>query len=480
MRESGLNMFGSKVLCLGACLATVVALMVAGTGTASAAPPAPRVATIEGFDAPGTPDQFNKVGIVKYGDPKADNVLVLNPGTSASGTFFGPFAKAFTKQLGDWQVWSIERRENILEDHSYLEKYMDGTASNQDVFDYYLGWLTDSSISPRFTAKTTAETEFAKNWGMNVTVHDTRNVVKKAQKKGRTVVMGGHSLGGSITTAYATWDFNGKPGAKGLSGLVFIDGAGANGSVRPLPTAEEAQANLDELNDPDTSPFITLVPPFPWIAGVFNATGSTAAVEDPDELSIFGSWSLAPPDLTPPVPATNAGQYGYAVDSATSPENLALVQSHIGSLAKSGDPRGWDDGELGSVKRAASVFSEHVGMKGQKVGMDGTSWYHPERLSLDSRAINNGVDNPAQAVYDDHATFGDSVKLPMYSFDTSLGGGRVADATHQLAEQSDVPDSWVKTVERTKTYSHIDPISAKPSKNAFLNTLVPFLKKKIK
>ena len=115
------------------------------------------------------------------------------------------------------------------------------------------------------------------------------------------------------------------------------------------------------------------------------------------------------------MPATNAGQYGFAVDSDTSPANLALVQSHIGKLAASGDPRGWHDGELGSVRRAASVFSEYVGMKNQKVGEDGTSWYHPSRLSIDSGAINNGVDNPAQAVYGDHATMGHSVKLPMYS-----------------------------------------------------------------
>ena len=470
--------FRSKVLGLGTIVAFVSALILLGAGTASAAP---RVTTIEGFKAPGTPEQYNKVRIVKYGSPKAKHVLVLNPGTSAGGTFFGPFATALTKKLKGWQVWSIERRENLLEDHSYLEKYAKGDISNGDVFDYYLRWISDPSISPHFTPKTTAETEFAKNWGMNVAVHDTRKVVRAAKKGGRTVVVGGHSLGGSITTAYATWDFNGRAGAKGLAGLVFIDGAGANSSTtRPLPTAEEAQENVDDLNDPAASPFITLVPPFPWIAGVFNATGSTAAVEEPDEPSIFASWVLAPANLKPPVPATNAGQYGYAVDSATSPTNLALVQSHIGKLAGSGDPRGWHDGELGSVRRAASVFSEQIGMKNQKVGEDGTSWYHPAKLSIDAGAINNGVDNPAQAVYGDHATMGHSVKLPMYSFDTSLGGGRVADATRQLAKQSKVPKRWVKTVKRTKTFSHIDPLSAAPPRNAFLKTVVPFLRKKIK
>jgi pimeloyl-ACP methyl ester carboxylesterase len=473
-----LTAFRSKAFGLGPALALVGALALLGATAASAAP---RVTTIEGFKAPGTPEKYNKVRVVKYGSPESNKVLVLNPGTSAGGTFFGPFATALTKKLKGWQVWAIERRENLLEDHSYLEKYANGEISNQETFDYYLGWLSDGSISPHFTPKTTAETEFAKNWGMNVAVHDTRRVVRVAKKGGRTVVMGGHSLGGSITTAYATWDFNGKAGAKGLSGLVFIDGAGANSpTTRPLPTAEEAQANVDDLNEPSASPFITLVPPFPWIAGAFNATGSTAAVEEPDEPSTFAGWVLAPADLKPPVPATNAGQYGYAVDETTSPANLALVQSHIGKLAGSGDPRGWHDGELGSVGRAASVFSEQVGMKNQKVGEDGTSWYHPAKLSIDSGAINNGVDNPAQAVYGDHATMGHSVKLPMYSFDTSLGGGRVADATRQLAKQSDVPKSWVKTVKRIKTYSHIDPISAAPPRNAFLKTVVPFLRNKIK
>ena len=68
----------------------------------------------------------------------------------------------------------------------------------------------------------------------------------------------------------------------------------------------------------------------------------------------------------------------------------------------------------------------------------------------------------------------------MYSFDTSLGGGRVADATRQLAEQSNVPKSWVTTVKRTKTFSHIDPISAAPSKNDFLKTVIPFLRNKVR
>ena len=173
------------------------------------------------------------------------------------------------------------------------------------------------------------------------------------------------------------------------------------------------------------------------------------------------------------MPATNLAQYGYAVDSDTGPDSLKLVQSHIGQLAATGDPRGWQNGELGSAQRAARVFME-------KDGMDGTSWYHPLRLSMDASSIDNGNTNPAQDVYGVRATKGKSVKLPMYSFDTSLGNGRVAEATRALAEQAGVPARKVRTVERTKTYSHIDPLSAAPSKNDFIKTVVPFLKKQIK
>jgi pimeloyl-ACP methyl ester carboxylesterase len=303
---------------------------------------------------------------------------------------------------------------------------------------------------------------------MNVAIEDIHRVVKAAGRGGRTVVLGGHSLGGSMTTAYATWDFNGKPGADDLAGLVYIDGGSLGGTP---PTAEQAQASLDQLSN--SSPFLDLLGlGVPWAAGVFNAVGSTAVLEDPDGASVFQDYPLTPASLKPPVPTTNRGSYGYALDTDTSPANLALVQVHIGSLAASGDPRGWADGELGTVARTAQVFSGFT-------GMDGTAWYHPRRLSIDAGAINNGVDNPAQAVFGDHATHGDDLNVPIYAFATSLGSDRVIQAAKQLAKQSHVPHKEVVTVNKASTYAHIDPIAASPAKNAFLKTVVKFLSKQI-
>jgi len=40
-----------------------------------------------------------------------------------------------------------------------------------------------------------------------------------------------------------------------------------------------------------------------------------------------------PANLKPPAAATNAGQYGYTLDTATSPSPLAAAQAHLGRLA---------------------------------------------------------------------------------------------------------------------------------------------------
>jgi hypothetical protein len=63
--------------------------------------------------------------------------------------------------------------------------------------------------------------------------------------------------------------------------------------------------------------------------------------------------------------------------------------------------------------------------------------------------------------------------VPIYAFETSLGAGRVLKGARALARRSGVR---FRLVDRDKTYDHIDPLSAVPSKNAFLKTVIPFLR----
>ena len=388
-------------------------VLVAILALLAAAPPAPaapsvRFTRIQGYKAPGTPAKYDRVGILEVGPRRARNVLVLNPGTSASAAYFKPLAESIVAQAKGWQVWAVERRENLLEDHSMLDRAKAGQATPQQLFDYYLGYLDDTSVSPHFRLIGDDEVGFAREWGMRTEIEDLRRVVRRASGRGGKVVLGGHSLGGSITTAYATWDFAGRPGARGLSGLVFIDG----GSRRaPISTAD-ADARLRELAS--GSPWLSfggIAAPF---AGLFNSGGSALVRIAPDAPSIAQNFRLLPANLKPPVPATNAGEYGYALDTATSPAPLAAAQAHLGRLAPSGEPRGWvDGGELTPLRRMADMFSGW-GLK----GLDGTAWYHPLRLTIDAGAVAAGNDNPAQRTLGLRAVHGDD--LPKRAADLRL------------------------------------------------------------
>jgi hypothetical protein len=79
-----------------------LALLVAAVALAvAAAPPAwsdvpprfVRFVRLDGFPAPGTPPGLNEVGVLQIGRRGARNILILNPGTSASAAYFAPLAK---------------------------------------------------------------------------------------------------------------------------------------------------------------------------------------------------------------------------------------------------------------------------------------------------------------------------------------------------------------------------------------------------
>ena len=171
---------------------------------------------------------------------------------------------------------------------------------------------------------------------------------------------------------------------------------------------------------------------------------------------------------------TNEAGYGYSTDVKTSPSSLLAAQVHSGQLAASGDPRGWDRaGNITPIQRWASMFSGW-GLQ----NLDGTAWYHPLRLSIDSGAVGDGLPNPAQSVLDVHSTDATKLRkrLKIYAFAAALGGARVISAAQSLAAEARIPRKNLKLVDRSATYAHNDPSAAEPKVNAFLKKLIPFLK----
>ncbi len=423
------------------------------------------------YAAPGTPAKYNKVGVIKVGPSDAKNVLVLEPGTSAAAAYFVPLAKWITSKTSGWQVWSVERRENLLEDQSELNLFKEHKASNTQLFDYYLGYLKDPSITHHYQLIPTSTVEFAKQWGMNVAVQDLHTVITAAKKLGGKVVLGGHSLGGSVVTAYATWDFDGHAGADELAGLVYIDGASSPTAVSVSTATQELQA----LDAPTATPWLAFGGIAAPYAGIFNATGSAAALLDPNAPSLGQTSGLLPADIVPPVRVTNVGQYGYALNAATSPSSLAAAQAHLGQgLSPKGPVHGWNGaGALTPIDRFATMFSGYP-----MQNANGTEWYFPQRLTDDTGAVANGNANPAQSVLDVDATMGHHLpkNLLIYAFGAHLGGASVPEAAQLLAQQSGIPMSNLTLANYQSTYSHNDPAGAYPN-NAFFDRLVPFLNK---
>ena len=427
---------------------------------------------MRGYAAPGTPVRYDKVGVLEVGPRSAHNVLVLEPGTSAGSAYFLPLAEWVVSRLHGWQVWSVERRENLLEDQSRLNLAKAGHLDATQLFDYYLGWLLPGAYTgPHMQLIPDSKVEFAKQWGMKVAVEDLHDVIGAARRLGGRVVLGGHSLGGAVVTAYATWDFGGHAGADDLAGLVYIDG-GSPLAV-DAPTARE---ELTVLDSSETSPWLSFGGIGAPFAGLFSATGATAALIDPDGASLAQSSGLLNAfGLTPDVPVTNLAQFGFALNVGTSPASLSAAQAHLGAgLGTAGPLHGWNGaGALTPITRYAAMLSG-AGVD----GADGTEWYFPDRLTIDTGAVGNGIANPAQKILGLDATMGRQLPkgLRIYAFAARLGGAGVLADALGLANQSRIPLKNVLLINPASTYAHNDPAGAYPQ-NAFFTGLLRFLRR---
>ena len=429
-----------------------------------------KVDWMRGAPSPGTPARYDQVGVIKVGSPHARNVLVLEPGTSAGAAYFVPLGQWIVARAPKWQVWSVERRENLLEDQSVLNLAKKGLATSTQLFDYYLGWLDPAlQVGSHIQLIPDASVRFAKRWGMSVAVGDLHRVIEAARRLGGKVVLGGHSLGGTVVTAYASWDFHGHAGARDLAALVYIDG----GSL-PAVGAATARSELRGLDSSGTSPWLTFGGiPAPF-AGLFSMTGATAALIDPDSASLGQSSGLLSAfHLSPSVPVTNLAQFGYALNVGTSPASLLAAQAHLGrGISPVGPLHGWDGaGALTPIARFARMFSG-LGVD----DADGSEWYFPARLTIDSGAVDNGHPNPAQPVLGVTATLGRRLpkRLLIYAFGARLGGSAVLVDAKQLAAQSGIPAGNLLLINRQSTYAHNDPAGAYP-RNAFFAGLMRFL-----
>jgi pimeloyl-ACP methyl ester carboxylesterase len=284
-------------------------------------------------------------------------------------------------------------------------------------------------------------------------------VVLSARRQGKRVILGGHSLGASLTVAYASWDFNGRPGYKDLDGLVLIDG-GLLGSFRTPDLAATKKA-IEALDT--NGPFVDLLGlKLPWAAGVFSEMAAVAALKEPTAPSLAQTFPLLPPVFKPPIPVTNRGELGFAFDASTSPKALSLIHVQAGRLGPTGD---WVNGEVTPIQRLAQTFAQEP---------NAAEWYFPAKLTIDVNAANALTRNKQTDYLKLRPWHRRAVDLPLYALQTDLSNGRVLRGAKRFITGSKVPRSVL--VDASATESHLDPLTAAPDRNRFLQTVVPFLR----
>jgi len=197
---------------------------------------------------------------------RPNTVLVLMPGTWAGAMSLNQVATDLVRLAGKsgikgFQVWTIDRRSEQLEDHTgilWANQNLNKIPTSellQGLMDYYRYAFSSEGgrielLGRKFSPLDHDAVRFMANWGADIALRDWRVVVLAAhravgneviekpgeepmvvKKPGKHVLIGGHSLGGSLTVLYAAYDFDRRPdrellGASDVDGLVLLEGGG--------------------------------------------------------------------------------------------------------------------------------------------------------------------------------------------------------------------------------------------------------------
>jgi pimeloyl-ACP methyl ester carboxylesterase len=446
--------------------------LAAGLLLALAAPALAREARVTVATPPAAgPAQYNQVWVDKYGPAKAKRVLVLMPGTIAGSGNFTLTARHLVKKVPDLQVWAIDRRSQALEQTTVFQQALSGQKTLKEAFDHYLGFISNGGLPADHYEflDGPGDYPFAREWGMGVALNDARAVVLQARKGGRKVVLGGHSLGASLTAAYAVWDFNGRPGYKDLAGLVLIDG-GLLGSFDAFDRAQ-AEAQVNALKTAD--PFADLLGlGIPEVAGLFAEIGGLYAKLAPTAPATdLQEFPLLPDAFNPPFPVTNRGLLGYAFDRNSSPQDLRLLHINAGGLSGVGSPQDWVDGGVTPISRLAATFGQEPA--------NGVEWFFPKRLTIDTNGANELIQNDVAQFLGLRLQHLRKVDRPLYAMQTDLTAGGVLAGARSFISKSRTTRKESALVNADPINAHIDPLTALPKKNRFFKTVAPFLRYKV-
>jgi pimeloyl-ACP methyl ester carboxylesterase len=383
--------------------------------------PAPNPSATTNAD---TPAELNSVNVVRYrapGDPApaARAVVIAQAGKTAGAGTFDELARRVVKlSQGQVEFWSIERRENALED-SVGMMAAQAQSNAQVARDYY------------FNAKPVGGQTFAgyhmqddlaymSEWGLATHVKDTRAVINQIPQANRktNVILLGHSLGANLAQAYAGWDFDGTAGVDDIGGLVLVEGGTL---AAPLDEAGYHQGiaggffdnlpGIDGLRS--DGPRYLDFPVLGLDAYLALQITGLAALTDPDSPNTDPEVKKALGVLMGvPIPhLTNTSAFGMVCDDQFTPINLLRVSAGNATggplesynsildgtrLLRPSDSRAtytWLDYDQSTPKEATPIKT--IARMVTEATANFVEWYFPLRLPLDLAAISDQMDIPA-------------------------------------------------------------------------------------
>jgi len=190
-------------------------------------------------------------------NPKpVEAVIVLMPGYMGGANSFEYLGRQIVSMAeaddstGSVEVWAIDRRGNCLEDLTGMNA-AEEVSNPQIAADYYFNGLEiDGKTFQGY--HTDEDLQFLSEFGLELLMEDIRTIITTkipdADARKNCVFIGGHSMGGSFTSYFAGWDFDGDPetiedaGYTNCAGLIGLDGF-----VGPRTSSMDKETYFDTL-----------------------------------------------------------------------------------------------------------------------------------------------------------------------------------------------------------------------------------------
>jgi hypothetical protein len=235
---------------------------------------------------------------------RADAVATLMPGYLGGAAYFDQLARNTIRTAAARgrfvEVWALDRRSNCLEDdHGVV-----AAARAKDpglAYDYYFhGRSVDGRTFPGF--REGDDVEFLREVGIEQTVRDWYTVLTRGipsrRVRARKVICGGHSLGGRITGAFSSWDFDGDPATRRDAGFRQCAGyAGLDtrftldpGSGVPSPSPQTVLGLAGDAQDSPNENTTPLTPETFQLPAIFGV----GAFHDPEGTDLLAELPSTP------------------------------------------------------------------------------------------------------------------------------------------------------------------------------------------